>query len=204
MPSIKRIDHVAIVVEEIETALDFWRDGLGLELTHVEEVPDQESVVAFLPMGNSEVELVEPTTETSGVARFLNKRGPGIHHICFEVDDIEACLEHLKTREVRLINSEPIIGTGGKRIAFIHPESTHGVLVELYQLSQQEPEIRLARARALADRALVQGQVVAAGVLGFLRYLRDEEKGRRRLKAEEGTEGRRGPADRDPDASGEG
>ena len=136
MPTIKRIDHIAIVVEDIESALGFWRDALGLELEHVEEVPEQKSIVAFLPTGESEVELVKPTTDDSGVARYLNKRGPGIHHICFEVEDIESALEDLKRKGVRLINETPTKGAGGKRIAFIHPESTNGVLVELYELKQ--------------------------------------------------------------------
>lgn len=135
MTSVKRINHIAIVVEEIEDALHFWRDALGLKVTHVEEVPDQDSVVAVLSVGNTEIELVKPTSDESGVARYLKKRGPGIHHICFEVDDIEASLESLKASGVRLINSEPVIGTNGKRIAFVHPESAHGVLVELYELS---------------------------------------------------------------------
>ncbi len=174
MSYIIRINHVAIVVEEIEAALAFWRDGLGLEVTHVEDVPAQESVVAFMPTGDSELELVKPTSNESGVARFLEKRGPGIHHICFEVIDIKRCLDHLEKMGVRLINPEPILGTGGKRIAFVHPESTHGVLVELYELTAEEPEIRLARARGLADRALAQGQVMAAGVRGFLQYLRQD------------------------------
>ena len=173
MSPIKRINHVAIVVEDIEKALHFWRDALGLEVAHVEDVPDQKSVVAFLPTGASEVELVKPTTMKSGIARYLQKRGPGIHHICLEVDNIEACLTKLREHGVRLVNPEPVIGTGGKRIAFVHPESTHGVLVELYELTPQEPQIRLARARELADRALTQGQLVAAGVLSFLRGLRD-------------------------------
>lgn len=173
MTHIRRVDHVAIVVEDIEAALSFWRDALGLPLTHVEDVPDQESVVAFLPTGDSEVELVKPTSDTSGVSRFLQRRGPGIHHICFEVNDLEACLARLEERQVRLINREPILGTAGKRIAFIHPESTHGVLVELYELTQEEPAIRLERARTLADRVLDEGQVMAAGVLGFLRGLRE-------------------------------
>ncbi len=172
MKSVRRIDHVAIVVEDIDRALNFWRDGLGLEVTHVEDVPEQNSVVAFLPAGAAEVELVKPTDEESGVARYLRKRGPGIHHLCFEVDDIQEYLERLRAMGVRLINPEPVIGTGGKLIAFIHPESTHGVLVELYEVTQAEPEIRLARARSLASRALNQGQVMAAGVLGFLRALR--------------------------------
>jgi methylmalonyl-CoA/ethylmalonyl-CoA epimerase len=177
MSNVIRINHVAIVVEDIDNALDFWRDALGLDVTHVEDVPDQESVVAFLPTGESEVELVKPTTDTSGVARYLRKHGPGVHHICFQVDDIETCLDQLEEHDVRLINPEPVIGTGGKRIAFIHPKSTQGVLIELYELTPQEPEIRLARALALADRARSQGQVVAAGLLGFLRGLRTSNDG---------------------------
>lgn len=134
MTSVKRINHFAIVVDEIEDALHFWRDALGLKVGRVEEVPDQESVVAFLPVGDMEIELVQPTSDESGIARYLKKHGSGIHHICFEVEDIEATLESLKASGVRLINNEPAIGTSGKRFAFIHPESTHGVLVELYEL----------------------------------------------------------------------
>jgi len=176
MGSIIRINHIAIVVNDIDEALGFWNKSLGLQLSHVEDVPDQESLVAFLPIGDAEVELVKPTSENSGVARYLKKRGAGMHHICFEVDDIDSCLQMLKDQDIRLINEEAIIGTGGKRIAFVHPESTHGVLVELYQLSVDEPEIRLARARGLADQVINRGQVVAAGVLGFLRALRVDGK----------------------------
>ena len=176
MGSIIRINHIAIVVNDIDEALGFWNKRLGLQLSHVEDVPDQESLVAFLPIGDAEVELVKPTSENSGVARYLKKRGAGMHHICFEVDDIDSCLQMLKDQDIRLINEEAIIGTGGKRIAFVHPESTHGVLVELYQLSVDEPEIRLARARGLADQVINRGQVVAAGVLGFLRALRVDGK----------------------------
>ena len=136
MPAIRRVDHIAIVVEDIEEALKFWRDALGLELLQVEEVPEQESVVAFLPVGDGEIELVKPTTEESGIARYLHKRGPGIHHICFEVDDIQATLDNLKQKGVRLINEEAMTGSGGNKMAFIHPESTHGVLVELYELKK--------------------------------------------------------------------
>ncbi|HLE30433.1 MAG TPA: methylmalonyl-CoA epimerase [Anaerolineales bacterium] len=168
---IKRIDHIAIVVEDIDKALHFWRDGLGLELTHVEDVPDQGSAVAFLPTGEGEVELVKPTSETSGIARYLAKRGPGMHHICFEVDDINATLAALKARGARLINEAPTIGTGGKKIAFIHPESTHGVLVELYELTPQEHERRLERQLGLADRVLHEGRVMRAAVMGFLNTL---------------------------------
>jgi methylmalonyl-CoA/ethylmalonyl-CoA epimerase len=133
MPGIKRIDHIAIVVEDIQTALGFWQEALGLQLAGVEEVAEQKSVVAFLPTAESEVELVKPTTADSGVARFLAKRGPGMHHICFEVDGLQAILDELKAKGVRLINETPTIGAGGNRIAFIHPESTQGVLVELYE-----------------------------------------------------------------------
>jgi methylmalonyl-CoA/ethylmalonyl-CoA epimerase len=131
--AIKKIDHIAIVVPDIDAALAFWRDALGLELSHREEVPEQESLIAFLPAGESEVELVEPTTATSGIARYVARRGPGMHHICFEVDDIEAALARLKEQGVQLINEEPTIGANGKRVAFIHPKSAGGVLVELYE-----------------------------------------------------------------------
>ena len=165
---IRRIDHIAVVVDDIGTALSFWRDTLGLDLSHVEDVPEEESAVAFLTIHDGELELVKPTSKNSGVARYLRKRGPGLHHICFEVDDIGAVLDRLKDQNVRLINEQPTIGTGGKRVAFIHPSSTHGVLVELYELTPQEPQRRLDRARGLADRVLAQGQVMRAAVLGFL------------------------------------
>lgn len=176
MPTIRRIDHIAIVVESIDAALDFWRDALGLELDHVEDVPDQQSIVAFLPTGSSEVELVKPTSETTGIARYLRKRGPGIHHICFEVEDLGTALAELKEKGVRLIDEKPIIGTGGKKIAFVHPESTHGVLIELYELSQLEPEIRLQRAGSLAERVLTGSQVMRAAASAFLRALREDGK----------------------------
>jgi len=133
MATIKRVDHIAVVVADIESSLGFWRDALGLELAHIEDVPDQKSLVAFLPVGESEIELVRPTTDDSGVAKYLQKRGPGMHHISLEVDDIEGMLAQLKAKGVRLINETPVLGAGGKQIAFIHPESTSGVLVELYQ-----------------------------------------------------------------------
>jgi methylmalonyl-CoA/ethylmalonyl-CoA epimerase len=131
---IKRIDHIAIVVDNIEASLGFWRDTLGLDLSHVLDVPEQQATIAFLPTGGSEVELVQPTTSDSGLARYRAKRGPGIHHICFEVDDIVQALADLKARGVRLIDETPKAGAEGKLLAFIHPESTNGVLIELYQL----------------------------------------------------------------------
>jgi len=181
---IKRVDHIAVVVDDIEAALSFWRDALGLDLSHVEDVPDEESAVAFLTVGEGELELVKPTSEHSGIARYLLKRGPSMHHICFEVEHIAATLDRLRARGIRLIDEQPKIGTGGKKVAFIHPESTHGVLVELYELTPQEPHRRLERARGLADRALAEGQVMRAAVLGFLGAIvsRDgkNERGERR------------------------
>ena len=137
MSPIKRINHVAIVVDDIESALGFWRDVLGLELDHVEEVPEQQSLVTFLPVGGSEIELVEPTSDDSGVARYLKKHGPGMHHICLQVEALESTLAELKAKGVHLINETPLEGSGGKRLAFIHPKSTQGVLVELYELNRE-------------------------------------------------------------------
>ncbi len=132
---IKRIHHIALVVDDIEEALNFWEDALGLKVTHRAEVPEQQAQVAFLPVGEGEVELVRPTTDTSGIAKYLAKRGPGIHHICVEVDNIAEMLSLLKAKGVRLIDETPRIGADGKKYAFIHPESTKGVLVELYELT---------------------------------------------------------------------
>ena len=134
MAKIKKINHVAIVVPEVESALGFWRDALGLELSHIEDVPSQKSQVAFMPLGDSEVELVKPTTTDSGVAKFLAERGPGMHHLCFEVDDMDGMLAQLKEKGVRLINETPI-QLEGRKLAFVHPKSANGVLVELYQLT---------------------------------------------------------------------
>ena len=134
MPTVKQINHVAVVVEDMEKALSFWRDALGMELHGLRDVPAEKSQVAFLPLPGSEVELVQPTTDDSGIAKYLAKRGPGMHHICLEVDDIEGMLSHLKSQGVRLINEEPRLGGNGKKYAFIHPESASGVLVELYQI----------------------------------------------------------------------
>ena len=135
MAKIKKMNHVAIVVKNIESALTFWRDQLGLELDHIEDVPSQASNVAFLPVGEGEVELVEPTDPDSGLAKYLEKRGEGMHHICLEVDDIEGMLNILNEKGVRLINQEPI-DLPGRRMAFIHPKAANGVLLELYEITQ--------------------------------------------------------------------
>ncbi|HEX2697997.1 MAG TPA: methylmalonyl-CoA epimerase [Anaerolineales bacterium] len=134
MPKVKAINHVAVVVEDMEKSLAFWRDALGLEMHELREAPAEQSQIAFLPLANSEVELVRPTTDDSGIAKYLAKRGPGMHHICLEVDDIVAMMTQLKAKNIRLINEQPRVADDGKKYAFIHPESTGGVLVELYQL----------------------------------------------------------------------
>jgi len=130
---VTRIDHLAIVVDDLEKALKFWRDGLGLEVSRVEDVPEQGAEVTFLTIGDQNVELVKPTDDESGMSSFLQKRGPGMHHIALEVEDLQDSLNHLGAAGFRLIHEVPVVGAVGRRIAFIHPESTHGVLVELYQ-----------------------------------------------------------------------
>lgn len=134
MPKVVKIDHIAILADDMDKSLNFWRDALGMELTHMEDVPAEKSMVAFLPVAGTEIELVKPTTDDSGLARYLEKRGPGMHHVCLEVDDIAGMLEQLKARGIQLINETPMAGLGGRKYAFIHPKSTNGVLVELYQL----------------------------------------------------------------------
>ena len=134
MPKIKKINHVAIAVSDVESSLHFWRDALGLAVDHIEDVPSQKATVVFIPVGESEVELVRPTSEDTGVAKFLAERGGGMHHLCFEVDDIASMLEELKGKGVRLINETPL-ELPGRKMAFIHPKSTGGVLVELYEIS---------------------------------------------------------------------
>ena len=133
MKRINQIDHLAVVVEDIEASLAFWRDALGLDVSDLKDVPEESARVAFLPVGDSKIELVQPTDAGTGLARYLAKRGPGLHHICLEVSDIESMLGSLKEKGVRLINEQPRVKAGGVKYAFIHPESTQGVLVELYE-----------------------------------------------------------------------
>ena len=133
---LKQIDHIAVVVQDMEAALKVYRDALGLPLARVEDVPAEGVKVAFLPMpeGDGEVELVQPTDEESGIARFLAKRGQGIHHICFRVDDIQAAMDHVTANGLQVIEDEPRVGSQGQKYVFIHPKSAHGVLIELYEL----------------------------------------------------------------------
>jgi methylmalonyl-CoA/ethylmalonyl-CoA epimerase len=133
MPEIKKINHVALAVQDLDAALPFWQEAMGIRLDHVEDVPSQKARVAFLPVGESELELVQPTSPDTGTAKFLAEHGPGMHHLCFEVDDIEGMLAQLKEKGVRLINETPLV-LEGRRMAFVHPKSTGGVLVELYEL----------------------------------------------------------------------
>jgi len=132
--TIKRIDHIAIAVEDLSQSLGFWEHALGLHVHEVRNVPEQAVDIAFLPVGASEVELVKPVTADSGIAKWMAKRGPGIHHICFEVDDIRQTLADLSAQGKELIDQEPRISADGKLYAFVHPKSTGGVLVELYQV----------------------------------------------------------------------
>lgn len=129
------IDHIGIAVGDLSESLAFFRDALGLELDAPEDVPSQHVRAHFLQAGESSIELVEPTAEGSPIATFIAKRGPGIHHVALRVDDIVAALAELKAKGVRLIDDTPRPGAHHSLVAFIHPASTHGVLVELKQVT---------------------------------------------------------------------
>ncbi|HHV56687.1 MAG TPA: methylmalonyl-CoA epimerase [Firmicutes bacterium] len=128
---ISRIDHVGIAVRSLEEALKFYEGVLGIKASGEEEVPEQLVRTAFLPVGDSEIELLESTSPEGPIARFIEKRGEGIQHIALRVDNIEAALERLKAAGVRLLDEVPRHGAGGARIAFLHPKATGGVLLEL-------------------------------------------------------------------------
>lgn len=134
MAKVTRIDHIAVLVDNLDDSLKFWQEALGMDLAHLQDVPAEMAQVAFFPAGESEIELVKPTTADSGLGRYLEKRGPGMHHICLEVDDITGMLTQLKEKGIQLINEEPKVGIGGRKYAFIHPKSASGVMVELYEL----------------------------------------------------------------------
>ena len=131
-----KIDHLGIAAKSIEEALKFWADSLGLDNVHTETVADQKVNVAMLPLGDSRIELLEPTSEDSPISKFLEKRGGGIHHIAIEVEDIEASLRQMRDAGVRLIDEAPRVGAEGCLVAFVHPSSTNGVLLELVQTRQ--------------------------------------------------------------------
>ncbi len=128
-----KINHLGIATNGIDEALKFWQDALGLENVHTEVVEDQKVRIAMLPIGESRVELLEPTSEDSPISKFLEKRGGGIHHIAVEVEDIVGSLAKLKENGVNLIDEEPRIGAEGCLVAFVHPKSANGVLLELVQ-----------------------------------------------------------------------
>lgn len=128
-----KIDHIGIATNSIDSAARFYLESLGLQLEHVEEVPSQKVRVAMLPVGETQVELLEPTSDDSPISKFLNKRGPGIHHLAVGVSDIRASLAELRQKGARLIDEEPRPGAGGCLVAFIHPSSTGGVLLELVE-----------------------------------------------------------------------
>jgi methylmalonyl-CoA epimerase len=128
-----KINHLGIATKGIDEALKFWEDALGLENVHTEIVEDQKVRVAMLPIGESRIELLEPTSEDSPITKFLEKRGGGIHHIAVEVEDINAALLKLKEQGARLIDESPRIGAEGCLVAFVHPSSANGVLLELVQ-----------------------------------------------------------------------
>ena len=131
MMKVKHIDHIGIAVKGIEQAGKFYTDILGLKIEDVENVADQKVNVAFIPITDSEVELLESTEPDGPVAKYISARGEGVQHIAFRVEDIDKALEELKEKGVRLIDQTPRKGAGGARIAFIHPKETNGVLVEI-------------------------------------------------------------------------
>ena len=129
------LDHIGIAVAELDASLAFFRDALGLEVTAVEEVASQRVRAHFVSVGSAALEILEATADDSPITKFVNRRGPGLHHITLRVDDLAAALAELKERGVRLIDEAPRPGAEGARVAFIHPTSAHGVLVELKELS---------------------------------------------------------------------
>ena len=133
-----KLDHVGVAVSSIDSALGIYR-ALGLAEAKREVVAGQKVTVAFLPVGESRIELLEPTSADSPVAKFLEKRGGGVHHICFAVEDLEGALADLSRRGFRLIHANPVPGADGKRVAFLHPEAGDGVLIELSERKEKTP-----------------------------------------------------------------
>jgi len=127
------VDHIGIAVKSIQESLKFWEDALGIKCHGVEEVVEQKVKTAFLPIKDTEIELLEGTSEDSPVSKFIEKKGEGIHHLAIRVDNLEEALEELKSKGMRLIDEKPRKGAGGALIAFIHPAATGGVLLELSQ-----------------------------------------------------------------------
>jgi methylmalonyl-CoA/ethylmalonyl-CoA epimerase len=139
------LDHIGIAVQDVEAALAFYRDSLGLEVEAPEDVLTQRVRARHIPVGGPKLELLEATAPDSAIAKYIEKRGPGIHHITLRVADIRAALDHLKARGVRLVDSEPRPGAEHALVAFIHPSAAHGVLVELKQSAAQGPVLEITR-----------------------------------------------------------
>jgi methylmalonyl-CoA epimerase len=147
------LDHIGIAVRDIDEALAFYRDALGLDVEAPEDVASQRVRAHFIPTGGSALELLEATASDSAIAKFVDKRGPGLHHVTLRVENIRAALAHLKTRGVRLLDEEPRPGAEGALVAFIHPSAAHGVLVELKEKPIAQPSLRVHRL-ALGDLQL--------------------------------------------------
>lgn len=130
------IHHIAIAVNDMDAGLAFYRDGLGLPMAERREVPEESVEIAFLAAGEGEIELIRPLTKDNGVARFLEKRGEGLHHICLAVDDIEASMEELRDSGAQFLSEAPRVNVDGVRYVFVHPRSAHGVLLELYEVTE--------------------------------------------------------------------
>lgn len=128
---VKRVNHIGIAVESLDDALRFWREVLGLEPVEIEEIASMKVRAAKLRPGETDVELLESTDDEGPIGKFVANKGPGIHHICLEVDDIEGAIAELSAAGYRLIDEEPRVGAGGYRVAFVHPKSCGGVLLEL-------------------------------------------------------------------------
>lgn len=130
---VKKVDHIGVAVSNLEESIKFYEDILGMKLQGIEIVEEQKVRVAFLPIGDTEIELLESTDKEGPIAKFIEKKGEGIQHIAYRVDDIEKALEEMRQKGVRLIDEKPRYGAGGAKIAFLHPKSTNGVLIELCQ-----------------------------------------------------------------------
>ena len=129
---LNKINHIGVAVKSIEDALPFYK-AMGADINHIEEVPSQKVKTAFIKVGETTIELVEATSPESPIAKYLEKNREGLHHICFEVDDVAACLAELKKAEVPLIDNEPKVGAHNMLVAFVHPKGNNGVLTELAQ-----------------------------------------------------------------------
>lgn len=133
----RKVDHIGIAVPNLDDAIKFYAQVLGIRPDHREEVEEQKVRAAFIPVGETNLELLEPTTPDSPVAKYMEKRGPGIHHLALAVDNIEAALADYKAKGIQLIDSKPRIGAHGKKVAFVHPKSTGGILLELCEVPKK-------------------------------------------------------------------